>query len=110
MTTTRDEELVSVFQETFVLLKPLLSSFELSEEEFASFAQFVFGWFDRFSRRPGNEHIPIDRLRVSLVSGACRLARNVAETKGIPVPAFSADPVGVALALGLISRDNRIET
>ena len=106
----RDEELVAVFQETFVLLKPLLSSFELSEEEFAAFGQFVYGWFDRFSRRPGNEHLPIDRLRVSLVSGACRLARNLAEAKRIPVPAFSADPVGVALALGLVSREKRSET
>ena len=60
----RDEELVALFQETFDLLKPLLSCFELSEEELAAFAQFVYGWFDRFSRRPGNETIPVDQSRV----------------------------------------------
>ena len=106
----RDEELVAVFQETFELLKPLLSCFDLSEDELAAFAQFVYGWFDRFSRRPGNETIPVDRLRVSLISGACRLARNLAEAKGRPIPAFSADPLGVALALGLVSREKRSET
>jgi hypothetical protein len=105
----REDELVAVFQDTFGLLKPLLSALDLSDDEFATFGQFVFGWFDRFARRPGNEHVPLDHLRVPLVSGACRLARNLAESKGVPVPAFSGDPVGVALALGLIAHEKRTE-
>ena len=101
----REDQLRSVYRETFDLLRPQLYQLRLSEDELESFGEYVYSWFERFSRRPGNEWMSIPRLRVSLVSGACTLARNLAESKGVSTSSFVGDPMHLALQLGIISNE-----
>ncbi|MEO8430224.1 MAG: hypothetical protein ABI592_01860 [Acidobacteriota bacterium] len=101
----REEQLRSVYQETFDLLRPQLFQLRLSEAELESFGEYVYSWFERFSRRPGNEWLSVSRLRVSLVSGACTLARNLAESKGVSTSSFAGDPMHLAAQLGIISNE-----
>lgn len=106
----REEQLRSVYRETFDLLRPQLYSLRLSESELESFGEYVYSWFERFSRRPGNEWMSIPRLRVSLVSGACTLARNLAESKGVSTSSFAGDPMHLAVQLGIISTEKGSES
>ena len=99
---SRDDEIVSIFEDTLVVFDRLLSRFALSEEEKQAFEENVFLWFDRFTRRPGNERVPVARLQIPLLSGACRLARDLGSRKGIEMPALSGDPFDVARELGLL--------
>lgn len=101
----REDQLRSVYRETFDLLRPQLYQLQLSEDELESFGEYVYSWFERFSRRPGNEWMSIPRLRVSLVSGACTLARNLAESKGVSTSSFVGDPMHLAVQLGIISNE-----
>ncbi len=101
----REDQLRSVYRETFDLLRPQLYQLRLSEDELESFGEYVYSWFERFSRRPGNEWMSIPRLRVSLVSGACTLARNLAESKGVSTSSFVGDPMHLAVQLGIISNE-----
>lgn len=99
----RDVEIEALFSTVLEAFEAMfLSRLNLSEEERESFEEKVFLWFDRFTRRPGNEHVPVDRFKISLLSGACHLAREIQEHKGVRIAALSADPMEVAKKLGLI--------
>ena len=60
----------------------------------------MFLWFDRFTRRPGNESVPIDHFLIPLSrrlgdgSGACR-------RRGIDLPPLEK-PVDIGIRLGLV--------
>jgi hypothetical protein len=100
---SRDREIDALFESTIEVFEGmLLSRLPLSEEETAGFEQRVFAWFDRFTRRPGNEYLPVERFQIPLLSGACKLARDLVERKGVKIPALSSDPVDVARELGLL--------
>jgi hypothetical protein len=99
---SRDDEIISIFEDTLTVFERLLSRFALSEEEKQTFEENVFLWFDRFTRRPGNERVPVVRLQIPLLSGACRLARDLGSRKGIDMPALSGDPIDIARVLGLL--------
>ena len=99
---SRDDEIVSIFEDTLKVFEGLLSRFALSEEEKQAFEENVFLWFDRFTRRPGNERVPVARFQIPLLSGACRLARDLGSRKGIDMPALSGDPIDIARGLGLL--------
>lgn len=99
---SRDDEIVSIFEDTLAVFERLLSRFALSEEEKQVFEENVFLWFDRFTRRPGNERVPVARLQIPLLSGACKLARDLGSLRGIDMPALSGDPFDIARELGLL--------
>ena len=99
---SRDDQIVSIFEDTLAVLEGLLSRFALSDEEKQAFQESVFFWFDRFTRRPGNERVPVTQFRISLLSGACKLARDLGSSKGIEMPALPDDPVDLALRFGFL--------
>jgi hypothetical protein len=99
----RDEEIECLFADTVPVFEAtFLDRLRLSEEETATFEERLFHWFDRFTRRPGTGGQVSARLQVALLSGACRLALSLAESKGIAMPSLNADPVEIARRLGLL--------
>jgi hypothetical protein len=100
----RDQEIERLFANTLDVFEGMfISRLGLSEEEKAAFEERVFAWFDRFTRRPGNERVPVDRFQIPLLSGTCRLARDIGQSRGVEIPSLSADPEDVARELGLLA-------
>jgi hypothetical protein len=99
----RDEQIEFLFSKTIGVFEgAFLGRLQLSEEETVAFEERVFAWFDRFTRRPGNEHVPVGRFQIPLLSGACNLARDLGESKGVTVAFLPADPKDAARQLGLL--------
>lgn len=98
---SRSDEILSVFEGTLDVFERVLSPLTLSREEAEAFQETVFLWFDRFTRRPGNERVPVSRFQIPLLSAACKLARDVGARKGIQIAKLSVEPLDLARELGL---------
>lgn len=99
---TREEEIGSFFEETVGVFERLLFPLRLSDEERSGFEERVFLWFDRFTRRPGNERVPVARFLIPVLSGARSMARELAASKGLELPILFEEPVQIGVRLGLV--------
>ncbi|SRR6266498_2324691 len=99
----RDEQIEFLFSKTIGVFEgAFMGRLQLSDEETLAFEERVFAWFDRFTRRPGNERVPVVRFQIPLLSGACNLARDLVESKGVTSDFLPSDPKDVARQLGLL--------
>lgn len=99
----RHEQIEFLFSKTMGVFEgAFLGRLQLSEEETVAFEERVFAWFDRFTRRPGNERVPVERFQIPLLSGACSLARDLGQSKGVTVAFLPSDPKDLARQLGLL--------